>query len=87
MTVIARSDLPSTWQGRVAHIRVDRKDAAAFSGACAGLKFDAVVDNIAYTPADGGWSTLYFRYCGLPAPLFSSGLKPESSRPFKVDRS
>lgn len=52
VTVIARGDLPSTWRDRVAHIRVDRKDAAAFRGACAALEFDAVIDNIAYTPAD-----------------------------------
>jgi len=52
VTVVARGDLPSAWQARVAQIRVDRKDAAAFGAACAGLEFDAVIDNIAYAPAD-----------------------------------
>jgi nucleoside-diphosphate-sugar epimerase len=54
VSVISRGDLPSAWRERVAHIRVDRKDTAAFASACAGLEFDAVIDNVAYTPADAG---------------------------------
>jgi nucleoside-diphosphate-sugar epimerase len=52
VSVVARSDLPAAWRGRVAHIRVDRKDAAAFGAACASLEFDAVIDNIAYQRSD-----------------------------------
>jgi nucleoside-diphosphate-sugar epimerase len=52
VSVISRGDLPSAWRDRVGHIRVDRKDARAFASACAGLEFDALIDNIAYSPAD-----------------------------------
>ena len=52
VSVISRGELPSTWREGVAHIRVDRKDTRAFASACAGLEFDALIDNIAYTPAD-----------------------------------
>ena len=52
VSVISRGDLPSGWRDRVDHIRVDRKDTRAFASACAGLEFDALIDNIAYTPAD-----------------------------------
>jgi len=52
VSVVARGELPAVWAGRVAHVRVDRKDAAAFGAACAGLEFDALIDNIAYQPSD-----------------------------------
>src|SRR5690348_6149021 len=52
VTVIARTNLPDRWAGRVSQVRVDRKDAQAFTAACTDLEFDAVIDNIAYQPAD-----------------------------------
>jgi nucleoside-diphosphate-sugar epimerase len=52
VTVVSRGDLPASWTGRVAHKRVDRRDAAAFGAVCSGLEFDAVIDNIAYQPRD-----------------------------------
>jgi nucleoside-diphosphate-sugar epimerase len=51
VSVVARGDLPPAWTGQVAHVRVDRTDAAAFRAACASLEFDAVIDNIAYQPS------------------------------------
>jgi nucleoside-diphosphate-sugar epimerase len=52
VTVIARGEMPAAWTGRVAHVRVDRRDAAAFRAACASLEFDVLIDNIAYQPGD-----------------------------------
>ena len=50
VTVVTRGELPTAWSARVAQIRLDRKDSAAFAAACGDLTFDAVIDNIAYRP-------------------------------------
>ncbi|GAC1322393.1 MAG: SDR family oxidoreductase [Chloroflexota bacterium] len=52
VSVVSRRTLPADWHSRVAHLQVDRADAAAFRDACAGREFDAVIDNIAYRPRD-----------------------------------
>jgi nucleoside-diphosphate-sugar epimerase len=52
VTVVSRGDLPAAWHGRVNHLRVDRREPGTLTTSLDGQSFDAVIDNIAYQPAD-----------------------------------
>lgn len=50
VTIVTRGMSENPFGDQVKHIKVDRKDAAAFKAALANKEFDVVYDNICYSP-------------------------------------